>query len=115
MGLGKTLEVLATILMHQRINLPESKMKARVTDYNVKKKNEKDKVLSCLCGHAPDSQKYTAVLKGKRKRKFEDTSEMYQCRLCDAWTHIDCVNYTGLKEDFLCLTCCTKVPLIPSK
>ena len=38
----------------------------------------------------------------------------YTCCSCNVWTHINCVNYTGPKEKFLCPRCCTLQKPIPS-
>jgi E3 ubiquitin-protein ligase SHPRH len=38
----------------------------------------------------------------------------YQCVLCDVWTHIKCVSYTGSETTFICLSCHEKIPPLKS-
>ena len=136
MGLGKTLEILGTILMNPR-QLIETERPSIQRDEKQIKKN-KDVTFSCLCGNAPHSMRLNGShayqnsgQANKRQRMSyapsqeslnssiqssqNDEEPIYQCKACNAWTHVNCVNYHGSEDDFLCLYCCTKVPPIPSR
>lgn len=109
MGLGKTLEILSCILINPRTNFPHPEQLE--ANESIKKLNQK--TFSCLCGKAPLFIR-AAYCDNSNKCSQDDEKEIYSCTLCGAWTHIDCVNYKGERDRFLCLKCCTQVPPIPS-
>jgi len=110
MGLGKTLEILACILINQRSSFPEP----NVIEPNPKLKTKNSKTFSCLCGLTPSQFKSAYYTNKNSPVKTKVELKINQCILCGAWTHADCVNYKGAADEFLCLKCCTTVPPISS-
>lgn len=98
MGLGKTLEVLGCIILNPRINYPKFKIQIDNEKFQLNKKSAN---FSCICGNVP-------------KDASENSQVAYQCRSCAVWTHIKCVNYTGIESEFLCPRCCTLQTPYPS-
>ena len=107
MGLGKTLVILATIVLN-----PRTKFNEHLNKPNNKIIINKDYAFSCLCGFTSNAKKeIEKKAKGSQESTDLDTIKCIQCR---AFSHIKCVNYTGDKDSFLCLRCCTLVPPISS-
>ncbi|CAF0870165.1 unnamed protein product [Brachionus calyciflorus] len=108
MGLGKTLEILTLIMINTRNdNFTHEFVSCKI------EKSRKDlnkNSFSCLCGNTPESFQIDTY----KRNKHEKDKSIYQCVACSVWTHIECVNYNGKKDEFLCLECCTKVPPIKS-
>lgn len=109
MGLGKTLEILSLIMLNQRNDDLKFEFYKCQIDKNKQELNKKS--FSCLCGNTPESFQADSF---KRHKQHLKEQTIYQCVACLVWTHVNCVNYKGSKEEFLCLECCTKVPPIKS-
>ena len=107
MGLGKTLEILTCIMINRRQEIP-----APVPYENIpglKKKFNKNKLFSCLCGNAPrdfetmccddsdDDDDYVANRKEQTPKQKQNS--IMQCVVCGVWTHVDCVNYQGIFQN----------------
>ena len=126
MGLGKTVEILALISINQckDYKSDENGIQSILNDKDFVKsiKLAKENSFSCICNKAPERFATNNLQElTNRTRKSSKTipkiveSLVYRCRLCKVYTHVDCVNYKGEEDDFLCMFCSTKIPTIKSK
>jgi len=110
MGLGKTLEVLTCIQINQRTD-HTAKLKLFQVESKKHSNNKKSELFECVCGDQPkEFQNNTS-----KKKNLKPDKCTYQSTICGVWTHPQCVNFSGVKEDFYCLTCQCDLPAIPSK
>ena len=109
MGLGKTLEILACILINQR---PQSELKSKPYELELAKKAFKLKannLFGCVCGE--QLKKAPKV----NKKASDILESVLECVFCDISMHPKCVNYSGSREEFICVSCHNDLPCIPSK